>query len=222
MPQYIDSYTWTEVNNYTWNDVSSYEWSPYIYDRYFLLKSENVYYTIVNNLLVPLSITELTASNFITYGFGNAPMASTLMQLDDPEIYIWNPYEQKRTVSMVTGVPNPQKVTTSTIYYDDATIYGVDGIEVGYLGDVLLRFSIDNAPYKYYHNGSWVQAGDLDGTSPSVIEELGRNAWNSLISGGSTMKAQAILSSNDDKLKFIKMIFLNDAPSLIMLPNEGE
>ena len=59
------------------------------YERRFLIKSDSTYYTIINNALSNINVSDLTSSTFLDNGINYIPDYSLIKSLPDPQILFW-------------------------------------------------------------------------------------------------------------------------------------
>lgn len=128
----------------TWNVVyAMYETADYFSFAY-LMKAEDIWYTIVEDALVAVPIETLTAAMFLKYGCGSLPSKELLTPIANPHIYLWRAGgEQKLLKDTVKAYPYPQTIT-SVVDMSHISILGIVLMTAQYSGDVGLRFSLDN------------------------------------------------------------------------------
>lgn len=128
----------------TWNIVyEMYETIDY-YSYAYLIKSEDVWYTIADDVLVKAEIENLTAAMFMKYGCEELPSNELLTQIANPHIYLWKAGgEQTLLKDTVKAYPYPQ-IITSIIDMSHISILGIAMMTAQYSGDVTIRYSINN------------------------------------------------------------------------------
>lgn len=111
-------------------------------DVRYLFKSNDIYYTIVDERLVEVSIDELSADVFIMHGCTSVE-GTLLIELESPQIY---KYTAKNTISpilaTVTAVPYQQVIQTEC-NMNDISIHGILSSEAKFEGDIYIRLSYD-------------------------------------------------------------------------------
>lgn len=128
----------------TWNVVyAMYETIDH-FSYAYLMKAEDIWYTIVNENLVIVPIERLTAAMFLKYGCEVLPSKELLTPILNPHIYSWKAGgEQKLLKDTVRAYPYPH-IITSVVDMSHISILGIILMTAQYSGDVRIRFSLDN------------------------------------------------------------------------------
>lgn len=183
------------------------------YDKKYLIYSDSTFYTIADNVLSPLSETELSVNLFKTYGVETVPEGSFLTDLINPEILYWHdsidpPPKLKITV---TGVPPvPQTIITSTQDMSDTTILGIEGVQATCSDDILFAISFDDeVTWKAYDGTSWATL-DLPNTgmTKATMENIGLEAWAEIVTSD-FYKFRFILPTTDSYLTSLVVNYIN-------------
>ena len=124
-----------------------------IYDMYegtgsdsygYLLKLEDVFYTITDGDLVPLDIDSPTAAMFYKYGSQEKPSENLLTLLANPTIYLWKAGGETQLLkATLKAYPYPQ-IITSVIDMSHISILGIKLLTAQFSGEVGVRQSLDN------------------------------------------------------------------------------
>ena len=109
----------------------------------YLLKLEDVYYTLVDGVLTALEETELTPSLFLKYGFTEIPTGELFVTLQNPHLYFWrSDTTRKRFIANLTAEPFPQ-IITATADLSHESIIGITEMTAQFGGDVMVQHSVD-------------------------------------------------------------------------------
>lgn len=132
-------------------DINGLEWdiSYTMYDQIdtsisvYLIKEAEKYYTIANDILLPLEITSLTSAMFLKYGFSSPPASNIIIQLINPDIYLWKSDGEKITLNAnITASPLPQTLM-ATVDLNHPSILGIKMITAEFSGNIMIKVSID-------------------------------------------------------------------------------
>lgn len=187
---------------------------PVPYERKYLLRSNNIIYTIANEELVPLEEQEIDFSLFQIYGLEEKPDDSFLLQLIDPEILFWQDsteYDVPKFKIDVTGVPPvPQVVISSTQDMSDSTILGIEGVTATCSDDVLFAISFDDgAAWKAYDGQKWITLNlNHTGMNKATIENIDLEAWRE-VQTSNYYKFRFILPSTESYLTSLVVDYIN-------------
>ena len=165
-------------------------------EPYYLIRSGSTYYTVINNNLNTIEVSELTSSIFQDLGMEEIPNLSLLTGLTNPEILCWRNATWQPSVGLVVKYTPP---LPQIIYYD-ANVTGHNGIEkVECLasGDALFSISIDDGQtWKYYNNGTWnTVETDLDGMNSDMLKSITPTAWSEFVTSSTTIKFRCALTT---------------------------
>lgn len=110
----------------------------------YLLKRNNSFYTIKENEVIEVPITNLTAAMFLKYGLEKIPSSEILVTLENPIIYQWkSSNDETKLKANVKAYPYPQTLI-STIDMSHASILGIKLLTAEFSGDVRVSVSYDN------------------------------------------------------------------------------
>lgn len=188
------------------------EYVAKLYETRYLLRSEGVFYTVTDETLAVLEVTELTAQAFQTYGFEDVPEWSVISGLVNPEILYWqdNTDDAPELTATMTATPKPQTLFAAPFYMTDATILGIDSVTCTYEGSPLIALSFDSGAFEYYDGSSWVTASDTEGMPPDVLTAITADVWEAKVAGVESVQTRVILNTNSDTLHTIKFNFINE------------
>lgn len=117
---------------------------PNIDTESYLLRLEDTYYTLVDGVLTPAEVEELTPAMFMKYGFETMPTTELLTTLPNPHMYYWrSDGERQQFRATVTAEPFPQ-VLTATADLSHASIVGITEMTAQFSGSVMVQHSVDN------------------------------------------------------------------------------
>ena len=128
----------------TWDIVyAMYETTDY-YSHAYLMKVEDIWYTVVEDALAEVKIENLTAAMFLKHGFEEPPSRELLTPIANPHIYLWKAGgEQTLLKDTVKAYPYPQ-VMTAIVDMSHISILGIVMMTAQYSGEVGIRCSLDN------------------------------------------------------------------------------
>lgn len=111
----------------------------------YLLKMDDVFYTLDNDELTPLE-TELetpTPVLFLKYGFSYLPSTEFFTTLSNPHLYYWrSDTARQRFQANIDAIPFPQ-IITATADLDHESIIGITDMTAQYGGTVMAQYSVD-------------------------------------------------------------------------------
>jgi hypothetical protein len=149
------------------------------YDIRYLIRSESTYYTVVDDVLTEIEVSELTSELFLNSGTENIPSLSLLTGLTNPEILYWRDYDKDLESGLVVeGTPTLPQLA----YYNSQSMSGYSSIkkmEVFASDDVLFSISFDDGQtWKYFENEAWVTAAsDSIGMTATTLTGIPESKW---------------------------------------------
>lgn len=185
-------------NNNTVFEVSYLQIEIQPYDIKYLLRSESQQlHTVIDDVLIDMAETELTANVFLEYGMDTLPSSNILFQLKDknPELLYWHNsiYNLPRPSIAIEGVPSAQEIITEIQDMSDSTILGIDSISAICSEDVTFAVSFDSATTWWAY----------DGTTWIITDSEFTNMTNNIMANIPPTKWAEIQTSNYYQLKFI-------------------
>jgi hypothetical protein len=183
------------------------------YNRRYLFTDANEHlYTIADGELVMLEETEITAEVFETYGVQDIPDGNLLISLVDPTILYWHDSENCFPDFKVTytGVPKPQVIYSENIDMSDASILGIEKVNVDADDNALFAVSFDDGENWWgCVDGSWYKLSEeKSGMSKLALEAISVDAWQMKAITGQ-LKYRIIISGMDGYLTSITTDYLN-------------
>lgn len=154
-------------------------------EQRYLIRSNSTYYTVTNNNLEEISVTELTSSVFLNFGTIDIPNIDLISNLSNPEILYWCDIDIKLEQGLVIkGTPTLPQI----IYYEQQNISNYSGIEKAEVvasDDVIFVITFDDEQtWKYYDyiNSTWSTATtEFEGMSATAIKNIPLSAWTEVV-----------------------------------------
>lgn len=153
------------------------------YDTRYLIKSKDVYYSIVDGALVKTDVAELTAQSFKDYGISDVPGEEVLRTLESPQLFYWqdsqDPLPEKTAI--VQAIPKTQTVYTTEQDLSEPSIVGITSVAVDASEGILMAFSSDRGSFRIMEAGVWVDAAEEAGMSKTEVEAVTEEQWAMLM-----------------------------------------
>lgn len=184
-----------------------------LYALLYLIRSEGIIYTIVDNMMKSLAETELTSEVFQTYGVDEVPEWSAISELTNPEILYWHDSldDLPTITTTMTATPPPQILLAEPFYMIDSTIKGIESVTVESAGNPLISLSFSGGDFEHYDGtNGWVVSTESEGMLPDVLTAIDLETWSAKVAGVQSIQIRVILSSTDDSLTSIKFNFINE------------
>lgn len=179
--------------------------------KYLIRIGENLY-TIINNEISVLEVTELTSEVFSTYGFDSLPSGTFTLEANDPELLQWYDSEEPPELYVkVTGVPPiPQIVITESYDMSDPSILGIDTVTANVSEDVLIAISFDEGiTWNSYDGTQWnVLEDENSGMTKSIIDLITPDVWGEIITSTS-YKMRFVLPNTTSYVTSVVVDYLN-------------
>ena len=179
----------------------------------YLILSSGTYYNILNGELNPLSITEISANVFETYGNDNTPDSNLLKTLSNPSVLCWTNAEDEihKINASVVALPFSQTVISEKIDLSSDSIKGIENVTVNCEGNILIAVSFDNKKtWKAWNGSSWiVLSDDFSGMSKDSMESITIDQWSEIFDKSGDFYIRVVLSSSDQSVTEIRINFIN-------------
>lgn len=182
------------------------------YNIKYLIQSDNTLYTIENNELKVLEVTELTSDTFKTYGSDTAPTFDILNVFTNPKIYCWTDDTQPHALTAsVKATPPKQTIITNDIDISNPSITGIEKVTAEYTGDPHVACSFDNGiTWKLYNGVAWVVLSEAEtGMTMETLLAITTESWTEVIEGLNSFKMRFTLATTDDTVTNIVINFTN-------------
>lgn len=166
------------------------------YAKRYLIRSGSTYYTVINNALTQVTISNLTSETFLTSGTDTMPSISLLTELSNPEILYWKDNEEPiETGLIIKGTPSLPQIA----YYDSQSMtehLGIEKMEVSASEDTLFSITFDNGQtWRYVENGNWtVASSESEGMTAKTLLNISESKWSE-ITGFSSYQMRCCLPS---------------------------
>ena len=183
------------------------------FDKKYLVRCEDVIYNIVNGNIVALSVTELTAEVFKTYGSNVAPTWEQISSLTNPDVLLWYDSEGHKPLldAYMTAIPPAQTVMSCKVDLLHPTIKGVDFVTTEFEGAPLYSCSFNDGELWFIHDGTeWVRITDLNtGMSAESLMAITTEQWTEKVAVAESIIFRFILNTVNDKVKNITVDYTN-------------
>ena len=177
----------------------------------FLIQNEDKYYTISDSALSEVSITELNAQAFQTYGFDALPNGTLLATLSHPKLLYWQSDESAELPNItakVTATPQVQYIS-KVIDMSNASIIGINAVTVKCAGTPWFSCSFDGGTtWMEYSGGAWIEVESY-GMTEETLTAITSDEWNEVTSGIDSFIMRVLLRSSSDSLTNLSVNFLN-------------
>lgn len=178
----------------------------------FLIQNNDKCYTVADSSLSEVSIAELNAQAFQTYGFDALPDGALIQTLSHPKLLCWqsdSTEDLPEITATVTATPVGQYIT-KVIDMSDKSITGINAVTVACSGTPWFSCSFDGgATWKEYSGGAWVDVVSY-GMTEETIEAITSDEWNAAVSGLDSFVMRVLLRTSTDILTNITVDFLNE------------
>lgn len=178
----------------------------------YLIQSDNILYTIENNELKALEVTELTSETFKTYGSDTAPTFDILNVFTNPKVYCWTDDAQSHALTAsVKATPKPQAIITNNIDISDPSITGIEKVTAEYTGDPHVTCSFDSGTtWKLYNGVDWVVLSEAEtGMTMETLLAITTESWTQILQGLTSFKMRFTLANKEDTVTNIVINFTN-------------
>lgn len=153
--------------------------------HYLVEDTNNVIYTVEDNILVPITDTVLTADVFRNKGFSSSVDYSIIKQIPNAKIYSWTESSTPTPEYVrVHAIPSNQVIYSDNLYRPQVgtyvTVLGIESISIGYEGSPLIATSFDGGEtWRAYKNKQWVHLEqENSGNTPAEIISISTPEWN--------------------------------------------
>lgn len=165
----------------------------------YLIRSEEIWYTVEDGVLTALDIAEdITAKDFAQYGIYTEPPSALLVGMASPEIYKWTDEDSiKDTIATITALPHQQTIQAECDM-SDVSIYGIVNVAAVYMGAVKVCMSYDGG---LQFTDEELLADALEGNLLQVYNKLNENKKLTIV---------FILSEESDSLTQFQYCFNNE------------
>ena len=177
----------------------------------FLIQNEDKYYTVSDTSLAEVSVTELNAQSFESYGFDALPDGTLLATLSHPKLLYWQSdegAELPNITAKVTATPNGQYIS-KVIDMSNQLIIGINAVTVKCAGTPWFSCSFDGGTtWMEYSGGAWIEVESY-GMTEETLTAITSDEWNEVTSGIDSFIMRVLLRSSSDSLTNLSVNFLN-------------
>ena len=178
----------------------------------FLIQNEDKYYTATDSALSEVSITELNAQAFQTYGFDALPDGTLIQSLSHPKLLYWQSDESAELPNItakVTATPQGQYIS-KVIDMSDESISGINNVTVECAGTPWFSCSFDGGTtWMEYSGGAWIEVESY-GMTEETLTAITAEEWNVVTSRIDSFIMRVLLRSSSDSLTNLSVNFLNE------------
>jgi hypothetical protein len=153
--------------------------------HYLAQDTNNVFYTVNDNALVPLEITNLTSEVFKEYGFTFFEEYSSIFTIQNLKLYSWSDYNPEPPKNIyVHAIPYNQVIYSDNLYRPQVgtyvTVLGIESVTIEYEGSPLIAVSFDDGEtWRAFKNKQWVHLEqENSGNTPAEIISISTPEWN--------------------------------------------
>lgn len=177
----------------------------------YLIKSNNILYTIDNNSLKELIDIPINSNSFKEYGIDFIPEWELIKNLINPSILCWTDNDKVPTLKAnVSATPPAQTIITDDIDISDESITGIEKITTEYTGDPHVACSFDGVTWKLYNGVSWVVLSENEtGMTMETLLAITTENWTQILQGLTSFKIRFTLSNKEDTVTNIIINFTN-------------
>lgn len=170
-----------DENGISWTIKKELLEIPFPFNSKYLIRSNNQYYTFINDKLEEISIDTLNAGVFKTYGFEQQKDYDFINNLTNPELLNWvdTDIDIGTLTLLCEATPIDQIMETISFDITDSSIYGIENISTD-SEKCMFRFSFNEGlTYEVYKDGIWKESQDEWMTKEEMIL-LSNNHFNLL------------------------------------------
>lgn len=208
--RYVTFYTQDDNNN---TFEVAYELPTYNIKKW-LFKSNNEYYTVVDNALSKVDIGEnITSNDFLQYGFSNVPNYDVYASLDNLEVCYWQDNED--TIPTIRASLDVQQFSKSIISnkidLSHSSIKGIENVTVDCDGELIVAVSFDEqATWQAWNGSEWITLSEqFSGMSKDTLESITVDQWNMIFSKEFGMYLRASFIASTQIIRKIYISFVN-------------
>lgn len=178
----------------------------------YLIKSENILYTVIDKTLTQIEDVDINASIFREKGFDALPNWELINALKNPEILKW--YNHNMDISGISAdmiaTPLHQNIISEPINLVDDTILGIESVIITCEGNPLFAISFDKITWKAWDGENWiVLSEDFSGMSKEIFEAITVDNWKTLLTNSTEMFIRISLTNTNQIIHKIDVDFLN-------------
>lgn len=147
----------------------------------YLVRSNSIYYTISDGVLIEIGNIEITSDTFLTHGIEKISDLTLLSNLTNPELVYWsskNLGELGEGVITINGAPPLPQITYYNAQNIPSEFTSISNVEA-IANNALFTITFDNGvSWKYFNGNEWVRASTAsEGMSVNMIAAISKNKW---------------------------------------------
>ena len=178
----------------------------------FLIRENDILYTISNDLLTVINGTKLNADMFKTYGINELPTWDMISGLVNPEILMW--YEDEESLPKIsvqmTATPQNQIVISNSVSLVHESIKGIENVTATCTGTLSMAISPDKVTWKAHNGTEWLTlSDDYSGMSKEQLEAITVDQWNEIIQDVDAIYIRIALTDTTQSVEEIVINFAN-------------
>ena len=154
--------------------------------HYLVQDTNNVYYTVNDNTLVPVDIEALTSTVFKDHGFTPFDDYSIIKTIPNLKLYSWSDFNTELPKDIrIHAIPYNQVIYSDNLVRPQSgtyvTVLGIENVTVDYEGNPLIAVSFDGGTtWRAYKNNQWVNLEqENSGNTPAEIVSISTPEWGS-------------------------------------------
>jgi hypothetical protein len=168
-------------------------------EKRYLIRSDSIYYTMIDNKLSTIEVDSLTSNVFLNYGTEIIPPYSLLSELSSPEILYW--VDKDAGIPEVGLIVNGEPQLPRVLYYENKIIpegQRINSVKLVSRSAIFAVSCDDGQTWKYHDGNNWIITEDVNvGTDGQSFNDLTSKQWQDL--GESPMlKIRVALTSASD------------------------
>lgn len=185
----------------------------YEYNTKYLIRSNSKYYTITNNRLTEISVTNLNAEIFTNYGFDTLPIGVFTLDLTDPELLYWQDSNEDLPIltAKVKGAPPLPQIMITQPY--NIPTSGIKYVEINATEDILFSISFDGGQSWLYYvadGKDWLQTNDnVTGMTAVEMMAIPQDMWYNVSGTAIQYQIRFILPETTSKVTSITIYYLD-------------
>ena len=184
-----------------------------IQDNLYLIRSNDIIYTLKEGVLEEVGSLEVNAELFATYGSAEIPDGSLFLHLTNPQILYWQETDELPLMKVtVNAIPYPQIIESNNTIFD-SSIVSISSVDIVATDTILFQFSSDDGEsWKAYdlETSSWVVVSENGGMNSEEIKQLTVTEWSKLVAELRQLKIRFTLNDKTETLKSIIVNYANE------------
>ena len=180
--------------------------------RKYLIKSNGIIYTIVDDVLTQIDGTTISEEMFTQYGFEFIPTWENIKSLNDPEIMMFSSSSSLlKLKARMKAIPFPQSIVTDKVFLTHSSITGIESALATCEGELIVAVSFDEKQtWKAWNGEQWATLSDsFTGMNKETFESITFEQWNLLYTGSEGFYLRVSLIDDTQSVAEIYIDFSN-------------